>query len=79
MHKFCIIYAGFGVFALGGCQTTGAPQQVYLHVCPVAPTYTVAFEKQAGTQLAALPADSPIVNMISDYLAVRHELKDCAR
>jgi hypothetical protein len=58
-----------------GCNLT--PPVSYVHVCPVAPTYSRAFEAQAGQQLAQLPATSPIVKMIEDYLAVRQEIKDC--
>ena len=60
---------------LSECNLTPAP--LYIHVCPVAPDYSQAFEQQAGKQLAALPPGSPIVKMISDYLAVRDEIKDC--
>jgi len=43
----------------------------------VAPQYSREFERQASQQLALLPPASPIVKMISDYLAVRQEIKDC--
>jgi hypothetical protein len=62
-------------FVLPGCSLTTAP--LYVHACPVAPNYSRAFEQQAGQQLASLPPASPIVKMISDYLAVRQEIKDC--
>jgi hypothetical protein len=60
---------------LSGCNLTPAP--VLIHVCPVAPAYSAAFEKQAGQQLSTLPPGSPIVKMISDYIAVRSEIRAC--
>jgi hypothetical protein len=61
---------------LAGCAT---PAPVYLKVCPQAPVYSKAFEQAAGAQLAFLPDGSPIVKMLSDYIAVRKEIKDCQR
>jgi hypothetical protein len=60
---------------LSGCHLT--PPDVYIHVCPVAPQYSKEFEQQAGQQLAKLPPTSPIVKMISDYISVRREIRDC--
>lgn len=62
------------VIGLAACAT-GQPN--YIHVCPTMPYYTAAFERAAGQQLAALPANSPIVTMTEDYLKVRKEARDC--
>jgi hypothetical protein len=40
-------------------------------------TYTAAFEQQASVALAALPADSPITIMITDYGKMRAADRAC--
>jgi len=60
---------------MGGCTTV--PSQTFVHVCPIVPTYSKAFEQQAGQELALLPPDAAITKMLSDYLAVRAEVRDC--
>ena len=66
---------------LASCANTlvPAPVPIYVHTCPAAPIYTPAFEKSAGLQLAGLPAGSPLVRMIEDYLSVRAEILECNR
>jgi len=64
------------VVILASCASQGGTP-TYIHVCPSIPTYSKAFEQQAGVQLEALPADSPITKMVEDYLAVRAEAKAC--
>ena len=70
-----------GLMALASCAAQPAiipaPVPVYIHACPTVPTYTPTFEKAAGTQLAALPAGSPLIRMTEDYLAVRAEIVAC--
>jgi hypothetical protein len=61
------------VLLVGGC----VPSQTFVHVCPIVPTYSKAFEQQAGQELALLPPDAAITKMLSDYLAVRAEVRDC--
>jgi hypothetical protein len=66
------------LLALGACATSSQPQEVVLHVCPIAPAYTSAFEKSAAQELAALPPGSPLAQMIADYVAVRKEISVCS-
>jgi hypothetical protein len=66
------------LLALSACVSTGGSSQPQIvHICPIAPTYTATFQKQAAQQLADLPPDSPLARMVVDYLAVRKEIKDC--
>jgi hypothetical protein len=70
MAKLKVVVLGL---ALGGCQSSPS----FVHVCSIVPTYTKSFEQQAGQELALLPPDAAITKMISDYLAVRAEVRDC--
>jgi hypothetical protein len=62
------------VLALAGCASQ---EPLYVSTCPVSPVYTKSFEKSAAMQLKTLPDNSPLVKMISDYLAMRAEAKKC--
>lgn len=66
--------AVFMFLFLGGCASQ---QPVYVRACPVVPQYSISFEKTAAQQLAQLPPNSPLVQMINDYGAVRREVRDC--
>lgn len=61
---------------LSGCANSPPP---FINTCPAVPVYDRAFQQNAAQQLAALPANSPLVKMISDYLAMRRASEDCAR
>lgn len=64
-----------GVFAVTGCATqTEAP---LVHVCPSLVSYSPDFERAATVQLATLPPDSPIAQMVSDYGALRAAVRIC--
>lgn len=58
-----------------GCASS--TQTAYVHVCPSMPAYSHDFEKAAAAQLNSLPSDSPLSQMIRDYIAVRQEIRDC--
>lgn len=60
---------------LAGCATP-AP---YLATCPPLKAYSHEFQRQAADQLEALPAGSPVVRLVTDYIALRKAVKDCAR
>lgn len=62
------------IMLLSGCA---AQTPIYVTVCPVAPKYSKSFEQSAAAQLKTLPDNSPIVKMISDYIALRAETKAC--
>jgi len=68
--------AGLFLLALAGCATP-APQIV--HVCPSMPVYSQAFEASAAQELQAIPPTGPIWRMISDYAAVRTEIRECQK
>jgi hypothetical protein len=63
---------------LAGCATA-APQPQIVHICPPIKTYTPAFEHQAATELAALPADSAVAVLVEEDIALRRAAKDCLK
>jgi hypothetical protein len=71
MARFSLLAA----LCLAGCVTAPAPAP--LHVCPVIPTYSKAFEQQAAAELAALPPGDPLGKLVGDYLVIRDEVRDC--
>jgi hypothetical protein len=61
---------------LAACATSsGTP--TYIHVCPIVPQYSKAFEQEAAKELAAIPPNLAITKMLTDYIAVRAEAKAC--
>lgn len=64
-----------GISLLAACATSGTP--TFIHTCPSMPTYTKAFEQQAGAELAKLPPNAPLARMVEDYIALRAAVRQC--
>lgn len=74
MNRLWILMAD--VVLLAGC--TGTAAQVSAVVCPPVIVYTPAQEKEAASELSALPAASVLSQMITDYGTERAQLRACA-
>ena len=55
---------------LAGCGTT-------ISSCPPLRSYTPEFQERAAAELAGLPADSALAEMIADYGQLRDRLRLC--
>lgn len=63
--------------ALATGLLTGCATAVSNPVCPTHYPYTEAEQRQAATEIEALPPGGVIERMIADYAAVREEIRAC--
>jgi hypothetical protein len=70
MGRFSVL----ALIVLSGCA---APAPVYIKTCPVLVNYSRQFDQAAGAQIEALPSESPVTKMISDYIALRAQVRAC--
>jgi hypothetical protein len=61
---------------LSGCAT-GASDVGRLGACPPVVEYSRAFQTRAAEELALLPEDSAIAEMLSDYAVMREQALLC--
>ena len=59
-----------GTMFLAACTTT-------VSSCPPIREYPPAFQDRAAAELAALPPDSPLGEMIADYKQLRDRVRLC--
>ncbi len=58
-----------------GCATPPDPAPAPVVVAPIPKTYTCAQSRKAANEFMALPADSQLAILISDYSLERKELR----
>lgn len=63
------------LLALAGCA--GQPI-VSKAVCPSVKPFSAAWQHELGQALSALPQNSPIIDMSTDWQRMRDELRACA-
>jgi hypothetical protein len=56
----------------GGGSDGGA-----IHACPPAVGYGAEFQERAAAEVEMLPANSPTIEMLSDYAVVREQVRAC--
>ena len=62
---------------LGGCATV-VSDGGSLGACPPVVGYSREFQARAAGELAVLPEDSAIAQMLSDYAVLRDQVRACA-
>lgn len=60
------------------CLADCAAPAASVKVCPTMATYTQAQQTEAASELSALPGDSVLAQMITDYGALRAQVRACA-
>lgn len=60
---------------LSSCATAGSEPS--LAVCPPVAEYSPEFQVRATDELALLPEDSAIAEMLSDYAVMRGQVRAC--
>lgn len=61
---------------LAGCATAGSERAA---ICPPVVEYSPELQALAADELALLPAQSAIVEMLSDYAVLREQARACWR
>lgn len=61
---------------LTGCATGGSDGGA-LRVCPPVVEYSPEFQAQAADELALLPENSAIAEMMADYVVMREQARAC--
>ena len=61
---------------LAGCGTGGSDRAVTT-ACPPVVEYSAEFQARAAAELEALPADTPLTEMLSDYAVMRDQARVC--
>lgn len=61
---------------LSGCATVGSDAD-RLGACPPVVEYSREFQAQAAEELALLPENSVLADMLSDYAVMRDQARGC--
>jgi hypothetical protein len=62
--------------SLAGCGTA-ASDSGGIHACPPVVEYSSEFQARAAAEVEMLPADSPLIDMLSDYAVMRGQARAC--
>ena len=73
----CAVLA-IATISLSGCATGGS-EGGEVGVCPPVVEYSRKFEARAVEELALLPEDSAIAEMLADYAVMRDQARVCQR
>ena len=62
---------------LGGCEM-GSSDHAAATACPPVIDYTASLQAAAAADIAELPADSRLTDMLADYAVMREQARACA-
>ena len=65
------------MMSLTACVTE--PSETTVAVCPTIRTYSSAAQAKVADELAALPSDDGLRTMITDYEALRDQVRACRK
>jgi hypothetical protein len=70
------VVPGLATIWVSGCAMGGSDVGGF-GACPSVVAYNGEFQAQAAEELALLPPDSAITEMLNDYAVIREQARDC--
>jgi len=79
MHRCALRLTGLALMTtlIASCGAAPSSRVDISHTCPPVVEYTAEFQAQAADELALLPAESAIAEMMKDYKVMRDQSRAC--